>query len=162
MRGIETLCSSAGVIVQADDATWQELQDLPLVPRLWKNGFDVSIAFPSIVIVRSTPDGFRVSIALCWPFASGPHKSDRATANAQAGTERPLRPGRSDGLVCVSGTGCGSRPFPIQYRFGEAHGRSFFHKPRHSLRNKERDNHSGRMRSVNLAAVTVQALRIRR
>ena len=34
-------CSSAGVIVQADDATWQEEHDLPLVPKLWKNGFDV-------------------------------------------------------------------------------------------------------------------------
>jgi len=74
-------CTSIGVIVQADDAKWQELQDLPLVPRRRKNGVDVSSAFPSIAIVRSTPDGFRVSITLCWPFASGPEASDTVRAS---------------------------------------------------------------------------------
>ena len=37
--------NSAGVIVQADDATWQDAQDLPFVPRLWKNGFERSSGF---------------------------------------------------------------------------------------------------------------------
>ena len=78
------------MIVQADDATWQEAQDLPLVPRLWKNGFERSSGLPSIVIVRSTPNAFRVSITLCWPLATGPEASNSATANAQAPTERPL------------------------------------------------------------------------
>ncbi len=92
-------CNSEGVIVQADDATWHEAQDLPLVPRLWKNGFERSSGLPSIVIVRSTPDGFRVSITLGWPLASGPEANDRATAIAQAPTQRPLRPGRRRGFA---------------------------------------------------------------
>src|SRR5262245_46006410 len=73
--------TSAGVIVQAEDATWQEAQDLPLVPKLRKNGFERSSGLASSVIVRSTPDGFGVSSTACWPLASGAEATDRTRAS---------------------------------------------------------------------------------
>src|ERR1700733_906634 len=69
---LKRCCNSDGVIVQADDATWHEAQALPLVPRLRKNGLEKSSRSPSIEIVRSTPDGFRVSSMVYWPLAGGP------------------------------------------------------------------------------------------
>jgi hypothetical protein len=93
--------SSDGVIVQADEATWQEEQDLPLVPRLWKNGFDRSSRLPSIVMVRSTPDGSGVSILFCWPLASVPEANEMAAASVQIPKQRPSRARPSAGLALV-------------------------------------------------------------
>ncbi len=81
--------TSGGVIVQADEVTWQEEQDLPLVPRLWKNGFDRSSGLPSSVMVRSTPDGSRVSIVFGWPLASVAEANEMATASVQTPKQRP-------------------------------------------------------------------------
>src|SRR5207237_9616033 len=76
--------TSAGVIVQPAAATWQEAQDRPFVPRLWKNGLEKSGGLPSSVIVRSTPEALGESIMNCWSRAGNPEARTTAAASAAA------------------------------------------------------------------------------
>src|SRR6516225_1645638 len=86
--------TSSGVIVQPAAATWQEEQDRPFVPRLWKNGLDRSGGLPSSMNVRSTPEGSGESIVDCWSRAGNPEASKAAAASAAATKDRDRRDGR--------------------------------------------------------------------
>src|SRR4051812_19085323 len=52
-------CTSAGVMLQAAEETWQLLQVRPLVPRLWKNGLVMSTG-PEVPKVLRLPVGSEV------------------------------------------------------------------------------------------------------